>query len=754
MRRWIGWLLLLVGCVMVTMFGTLLVVTLIVPTPTAVPSPRATESATPTTTATALPPTATPTRTATPTQSVTPAPTVPLPTLTPLPATALVSDLRPPVLVDGESGRLYAAGTFAGTDQILALACSDGRTLAAYAITGTFAVDGSAGWLYVDRGDEGLAIVDVHSGAVTAVVPLPAADVVPPAPLASSKLGLALAFRGAQVHFVNPANGRVSHVWQTDVQPAGGSCGTSAGPLPILGAVLDDAANILYLEYLTYVCTPHTGYTIVAYDVNRGEEIDRTGGAGPTGQATAYNGVLYGSSWNRMGSGHRWQWQPGQGSVDSADWRSGFASLFVDPTRDRLLEPMGADLLVYSAANMRLTMIASPPGPGQMVALDPVTDQVYFLQRGMLVRRPAGTIKAPVPQPATASAPPGQPLRSLIAVPGIGQETFLFGVWQTDRPAGECWAFNQSAGELFVSSDLGQEWLRPTAGMDSACGTVTTVAVSPGFARDRTAWAGLVGLGLVRTIDGGSLWQPAGVGLESRGWRQLWYSPAYPADRTLLAQSVSGGVYHSTDGGNAWRRLEERPYSLALSPEFGQDRTLMGAFFSASGSVQKTQIRLSRDAGQTWEVMSEGVEASRVQWMGLAPLFGRWHVAFVWTEVGSLLRSSDGGAHWDTVLRTPPPAYDPFASSPPLAFAPGPEEQRTLYLVAARTEMVGDREALRGTLFRSLDGGLTWGTVRLPEGVQPTAIALSPHYLQDGLLFVGTADGRVLTLNASGLAPQ
>ena len=50
---------------------------------------------------------------------------------------------------------------------------------------------------------------------------------------------------------------------------------------------------------------------------------------------------------------------------------------------------------------------------------------------------------------------------------------------------------------------------------------------------------------------------------------------------------------------------------------------------------------------------------------------------------------------------------------------------------------------MRASIYRSVDGGVSWEEVELPANLVPTALAISPTFDQDGLLWLGTADGRV-----------
>jgi photosystem II stability/assembly factor-like uncharacterized protein len=127
-------------------------------------------------------------------------------------------------------------------------------------------------------------------------------------------------------------------------------------------------------------------------------------------------------------------------------------------------------------------------------------------------------------------------------------------------------------------------------------------------------------------------------------------------------------------------------------------------------------------------------------------------VAFAYGDNGGLYRSADRGATWQEVLHTDPAADNRRAPGWELAhlvYAPDVEVDRPVFLLT--TAAGAEPGALRGALYRSGDGGQTWQAAQLPEGVNPTALAISPDYGRDGLLFLGTADGRVLLTDIRGM---
>jgi len=319
----------------------------------------------------------------------------------------------------------------------------------------------------------------------------------------------------------------------------------------------------------------------------------------------------------------------------------------------------------------------------------------------------------------------------------------LFGIWEPIQDpqdyGGECWVFGQEGGLLYLSNNEGRTWGQPRNGM-GRCQRISALAVSPDYAHDHRLFAGVVGLGLFKSTDGGQLWQPASAGLSSMGILQILLSPGFSHDQTafVLAEPSDHGLYRSRDGGRTWQLLEAQLKSVAMSPEFDVDRTLIGVVSGYSRPEKVDELRISRDGGEHWERLGDAPGGASVQWLSLAPFFAKWHVLFACSDDGSLYRSSDGGLTWEQVLAQLPPGKKQ------LLYAPGIGENRPVFLLVLDRYDVGS--GAKATLYRSPDGGITWEVQSLPAGVAPTALAISPNSGQDGLLFVGTVDGRVVTL--------
>ena len=114
---------------------------------------------------------------------------------------------------------------------------------------------------------------------------------------------------------------------------------------------------------------------------------------------------------------------------------------------------------------------------------------------------------------------------------------------------------------------------------------------------------------------------------------------------------------------------------------------------------------------------------------------------FAADDAGTLYRSGDGGKNWQMVLSSG--VSGPLGVQ--IAYGPGETNRPVFLLLTSRVAGAFPTDPT-SKLFRSRDGGQTWQRVDPGVGNDPTAMALSPSFEQDGLLFLGTAGGRVVTV--------
>jgi hypothetical protein len=654
-------------------------------------------------------------------QLTSPDPTLPPPTA-PASTSPSAITLRQPLLVDGERGRLYAAGQVNAEPATIALSTVDGQLLARYAPSGELALDRDRDLLVIDDGRTGLSILSAATGELLAKVDLPAQEHVPQ-PHVDPTTGLIYAFRDHLVYIVDPDAGAVVRITEPDV--ASTVCGDPAGPARISRSHYDLLSRRLYLVFITYVCTPWTAATVVGYDVPELASFGRFE-TDPNYQAEAFQGSLFGVTRPRLGPNQYWAWSGGEPWYSaSGDDSLALRGMATDWGRGLVYEAVGQQVdVIDPASHLTVRQVTVPLlSDGYLVAHDPITDQLYFLGgTGRLYIIPAATLfeHGRPPQPAPSELP-ARPVFALRVSPGWPQDPFLAGLWEN----AEC---PIAGGSLFVRPNQEAGWMYVPITQDPQCDSLADLVLSPDFAQDRTLVVADNNLQTVlRSSDGGATWQdsvtpfPTGTRFES-----LLISSGYRSDGTLFAHTTSDQIYRSRDHGRTWVLLDVLLTQITISREFGDDHTLMGA--------DGTSLLISRDGGDTWAPLGPTPNGERLLVLSLAPLYDRWHVVFAFTAGGSLYRSLDGGENWEYKMTVAD------RGTAQIVYAPDIDEYRPVFLLHG------------SSLDVSYDGWeSTWGLgprFQVPS-TEFTSLAISPRFADAGLLFLGTADGQVISADAS-----
>jgi len=300
---------------------------------------------------------------------------------------------------------------------------------------------------------------------------------------------------------------------------------------------------------------------------------------------------------------------------------------------------------------------------------------------------------------------------------------------------------------VLKSGDGGASW----AVVNNTLGTFGAISVDPTASNIAYMSSGTI----YKTVDGGTTWTPANVGLLSSlyGVTQVVFDPANP--NTLFAAAIGSCLCRSTNGGGSWA-----PLSTTGLPSWVVglviDRNVPGRMEAATNSG----VYRSTDSGSTWTAANSGLTLKPVTALALtqdthaSALFSTVRAdtsaAEIWKIPGDSGTSPAGGPVPPTTSTISSIVVDPFdanaiyvltcadlnkttngggswtsaSSGAPLGsgvcgttLVPDPSTTSRLYLTLSTTATTG--------LYRTTTGGASWTPAGgLPAG-KMNAVAVS-----------------------------
>jgi hypothetical protein len=298
-----------------------------------------------------------------------------------------------------------------------------------------------------------------------------------------------------------------------------------------------------------------------------------------------------------------------------------------------------------------------------------------------------------------------------------------------------------ATGGVWESRDGGRDWQPRTDGQPSlAVGAVAFAPSDPTVAYAGTGAGDALpelGVGLLRSADGGTSWELAGDGdLLGVGFSALLVDPVDPG--RLLA-ATTAGVLLSTDAGATWaRRLPGPAWDLSAGPA---GEVLAGC---------RAGLCRSTDAGTTWELVGLPSSPSAFERVAVcAAADGRVAYAFAAGDgVGHLWRREPAGGRFEAVR--PPADLQTRQARAGWVAAAGGGDRETLWLGAA-----GLHRGARGP-----DGRWSWVDLahrpagdRVPAFQRAVAVAGGVVWVAgEGGLYRSADLGRTFEARGAGLA--
>lgn len=318
---------------------------------------------------------------------------------------------------------------------------------------------------------------------------------------------------------------------------------------------------------------------------------------------------------------------------------------------------------------------------------------------------------------------------------------------------------------MFISQDKGESWAQSNSlltakGLESIAGVNIYRLVEDPEDTDALYLATREN-GLFYTYDGGKTWQHAGAPLAT-GF--IYDVAVHPQNKCVIYATNGRQIFKTDDCSRHWTEIyrESRSDVFVTSIAFNYFTP-----FEVYTTETNGDLLQSNDGGQSWKVLNRlnvrlvAVVASHLQpnllyvitrdkglyrsddgganWINLqdklkvfsgALEYRRYllHPAkpniLYWISTYGILVSNDRGENWQALnLITPPGSADIYG------FAVNPKNDQEIYYTATVKD--------RSTFYKSIDGGKSWITKKLPTDQRPVALRVHPQ--NDSRLYLGFA---------------
>lgn len=240
------------------------------------------------------------------------------------------------------------------------------------------------------------------------------------------------------------------------------------------------------------------------------------------------------------------------------------------------------------------------------------------------------------------------------------------------------------------------------------------------FAGALLAVAGMLGLAMAAQEPNAPSPEKPGYARSSSLATKSLLLNAVRAGKRIVAVGEYGHVLLSDDGGKSWRQAQSVPTTTTLtSASFVDERQ---GWAAGHGGV----IIATKDGGETWSVLAGKLDGPEI-------LFSVWfkdaNRGMAVGPYGYAIETADGGKTWSR-----------------RELAQGEDGERHLNQIFAAPGGTLLIAAEAGTVFRSVDGGRSWATIKVPyKGSLWGGLALS-----DGTLLLYGMRGHVLRSTDKG----
>ena len=291
---------------------------------------------------------------------------------------------------------------------------------------------------------------------------------------------------------------------------------------------------------------------------------------------------------------------------------------------------------------------------------------------------------------------------------------------------------------LHRMADGGDQWESLTNGLPESP-AIRAISIHP--QKPETVFVGTQE-GPYRTDDHGDHWEK--VNVPDHGL-PVWSILFHPRDSNVMfAGYEASEIYRSDDGGESWEQLpvSVRFPEVTVAPGANLAKRVLQISASGTdadelyGAIEVGGIIRTLDGGEHWQQLSHGqyVNDDYVDMHGiLASSFRPGNIYSIGRA--GMFRSVDQGDHW---ARVPIEVLNEKGQTYCRQIREVPGDPKTIWLSAGANFMSD-----LGALFRSRDGGMNWD--RIEMGVQPKStlfgLALNQH--NPSTMYCATMGGEV-----------
>ncbi len=256
---------------------------------------------------------------------------------------------------------------------------------------------------------------------------------------------------------------------------------------------------------------------------------------------------------------------------------------------------------------------------------------------------------------------------------------------------------------LLYSYDSGETWKDSVSPLNT--GFVYGIAIHP---QDNCTLFATNGRQIFKTTDCNRSWKEVyREGVTSRSIKMLAINPFPPYQ--LYAMSESGVLLKSLDAGISWS-IERQFKTTVLRLAFDKNKEgLLYVVTKDSGLLR------SRDGGETWVSLKNKQKAftGALQFRRLY-LNPNQAEHIYWVSKYGVIVSKNGGEDWDAITLITPPGGAAIYS-----FAVNSKNAQEMYYTTTA--------GTRSTFYKTVDGGKSWVTRKLPSNQLPVVLRVHPE---------------------------